>query len=44
MTNKKWTEEESSGKSLSTVFSGEKKKRKIGGFDLQNVNCTKYNN
>lgn len=43
MTNKKWTEEESSGKNLSTAFSGEKK-RKIGGFDLQNVKCTKYNN
>lgn len=28
MTNKKWTEEESSGKSLSAVFSGEKKKKK----------------
>lgn len=34
---------EHSGKSLSTVFSGEKKWN-IGGFDLQNVKCMKYNN
>lgn len=27
MTNKKWTEEESSGKNLSTAFSGEEKKK-----------------